>query len=128
MSSEHESSYYEIALTNRQVLTIFVVLLTCLVAAFLSGVWIGRRDGAEGPLGTDPLNADTDGDSHNDGVEIDAGTDPLDPNDPNPNVDTDADGLVDSLKISSLTSIFIQSIIDGITRGVCYEEKNSSGR
>jgi hypothetical protein len=40
----------------------------------------------------------------------------------------DADGLVDSLKISSLTSIFIQSIIDGITRGVCYEEKNSSGR
>lgn len=50
MSSDHESSYYEIALTNRQVLTIFVVLLTCLVAAFLSGVWIGRRDGAEGPL------------------------------------------------------------------------------
>ena len=50
MSPDHESSYYEIALTNRQVLTIFVVLLTCLVAAFLSGVWIGRRDGAEGPL------------------------------------------------------------------------------
>ena len=47
MSSDHESSYYEIALTNRQVLTIFVVLLTCLVAAFLSGVWIGRRDGSE---------------------------------------------------------------------------------
>ena len=50
MSPDHESSYYEIALTNRQVLTIFVVLLTCLVAAFLSGVWIGRRDGAEGLL------------------------------------------------------------------------------
>ena len=50
MSSEHESSYYEIALTNRQVLTIFVVLLTCLVVAFLSGVWIGRRDGPAGPL------------------------------------------------------------------------------
>ncbi len=47
MSPDHESSYYEIALTNRQVLTIFVVLLTCLVAAFLSGVWIGQRDGAE---------------------------------------------------------------------------------
>ena len=43
MNADHESSYYEIALTNRQVLTIFVVLLTCLVAAFLSGVWIGRR-------------------------------------------------------------------------------------
>lgn len=50
MSPEHESSYYEIALTNRQVLTIFIVLLTCLVAAFLSGVWIGRGDGAAGPL------------------------------------------------------------------------------
>jgi cell division septation protein DedD len=50
LSSEHESSYYEIALTNRQVLTIFVVLLTCLVVAFLSGVWIGRGDGAEAPL------------------------------------------------------------------------------
>ncbi len=47
MSADHESSYYEIALTNRQVLTIFVVLLTCLVAAFLSGVWIGRRDGPD---------------------------------------------------------------------------------
>lgn len=50
MSPEHESSYYEIALTNRQVLTIFVVLLTCLVAAFLSGVWIGRNDGGQGPV------------------------------------------------------------------------------
>jgi cell division septation protein DedD len=48
LSPDHESSYYEIALTNRQVLTIFVVLLTCLVAAFLSGVWIGRRDDGQG--------------------------------------------------------------------------------
>jgi DedD protein len=47
---DHEPSYYEIALTNRQVLTIFVVLLTCLVAAFLSGVWIGRSDGGERPV------------------------------------------------------------------------------
>ena len=30
MSPDHESSYYEIALTNRQVLTIFVVLLGAL--------------------------------------------------------------------------------------------------
>ncbi len=49
MSPDHESSYYEIALTNRQVLTIFVVLLTCLVAAFLSGVWIGRGDEPQAP-------------------------------------------------------------------------------
>ena len=50
MSADHESSYYEIALTNRQVLTIFVVLLTCLVVAFLSGVWVGRGDRPEVPL------------------------------------------------------------------------------
>ncbi len=41
-SESHEPSYYEVALTNRQVLIAFVVLLTCLVTAFLSGVWIGR--------------------------------------------------------------------------------------
>jgi len=37
-----EPSYYEVALTNRQVLVAFVVLLTCLLGAFLSGVWVGR--------------------------------------------------------------------------------------
>ena len=42
--SDHEPSYYEIALTNRQVLIAFVILLVCLVAAFLSGVWVGRGD------------------------------------------------------------------------------------
>jgi SPOR domain len=39
----HEPSYYEIALTNRQVVVAFVILLVCVVAAFLSGVWIGRE-------------------------------------------------------------------------------------
>jgi DedD protein len=39
----HEPSYYEIALTNRQVVVAFVILLTCVLAAFLSGVWIGRE-------------------------------------------------------------------------------------
>ncbi len=43
MSEIRETSYYEIALTNRQVMTVFVILLACLVAAFLSGVWIGQR-------------------------------------------------------------------------------------
>ncbi len=41
-TESHEPSYYEVALTNRQVLIAFVVLLSCLVTAFLSGVWIGR--------------------------------------------------------------------------------------
>ncbi len=42
----HEPSYYEIALTNRQVVVAFVILLTCVVAAFFSGVWIGRESSA----------------------------------------------------------------------------------
>ena len=48
MSQSHEPSYYEIALTNRQVLVVFVVLLVCVVAAFFSGVWVGRQgEGAQ---------------------------------------------------------------------------------
>src|SRR5579863_8305190 len=46
LGGPHEPSYYEIALTNRQVVVAFVVLLVCLVAAFLSGMWIGRDSGA----------------------------------------------------------------------------------
>lgn len=46
MSDSREQSYYEIALTNRQVMTIFVVLLVCVLAAFLGGVWVGRGDPA----------------------------------------------------------------------------------
>jgi len=42
MVSEQEPSYYEIALTNRQVLVAFVILLVCVLAAFFAGVWIGR--------------------------------------------------------------------------------------
>jgi cell division septation protein DedD len=44
LTDSHEPSYYEIALTNRQVLTVFVILLGCVVAAFFAGVWIGHRD------------------------------------------------------------------------------------
>jgi DedD protein len=40
--SEQEPSYYEIALTNRQVLVAFVILLVCVLAAFFAGVWVGR--------------------------------------------------------------------------------------
>ncbi len=43
VGGSHEPSYYEIALTNRQVVVAFVILLTCVVAAFFSGVWIGRE-------------------------------------------------------------------------------------
>ena len=50
MKDSHDQSYYEIALTNRQVMSIFVVLLGCVLAAFLGGVWLGR--GAEAGVGT----------------------------------------------------------------------------
>lgn len=43
MANSHEPSYYEIALTNRQVVVAFIILLVCLVTAFFSGVYIGRE-------------------------------------------------------------------------------------
>lgn len=43
MSESQEPSYYEVALTNRQVLVSFVVLLGCVVMAFVMGVWMGKR-------------------------------------------------------------------------------------
>jgi len=48
-SESREPSYYEVALTNRQVLVAFVALLTCMLAAFLSGVWIGRSGASSSP-------------------------------------------------------------------------------
>lgn len=42
MTNPQEPSYYEIALTNRQVVVAFTILLLCLVSAFFSGVWVGR--------------------------------------------------------------------------------------
>jgi cell division septation protein DedD len=46
VTNSHEPSYYEIALTNRQVVVAFVILLICLVSAFFSGLWIGRESTA----------------------------------------------------------------------------------
>jgi DedD protein len=43
VAESHEPSYYEIALTNRQVVVAFVVLLICVMGAFFSGVWLGRE-------------------------------------------------------------------------------------
>lgn len=50
MPDSQEPSYYEIALTNRQVLVFFVVLLLCVVGSFFSGVWLGQRQ--EGTMPT----------------------------------------------------------------------------
>jgi cell division septation protein DedD len=49
MSRSSDPSYYEVALTSRQVAAGFVILLACLVAAFFSGVWVGRSGGQAPP-------------------------------------------------------------------------------
>lgn len=41
----NEPSYYEIALTNRQVLVAFVLILGSVFGAFLCGVWVGKGSG-----------------------------------------------------------------------------------
>ncbi len=46
MAESHEPSYYEIALTNSQVMVAFIILMICLLGAFFSGVWIGRESTA----------------------------------------------------------------------------------
>lgn len=50
--SDHEPSYYEIALTNRQVMVAFVILLVCMMGTFFTGVWVGRGD--QGRAAADP--------------------------------------------------------------------------
>lgn len=51
MTEANEPSYYEVALTNRQVLVSFVVLLGCILVAFVFGVWVGKE-------GSDPAIED----------------------------------------------------------------------
>lgn len=48
MTELDEASYYEIALTNRQVLVAFVILLVCMLASFFAGLWAGRGGTAVG--------------------------------------------------------------------------------
>ena len=45
--TDHEPSYYEIALTNRQGVVAFVILLACLMGTFFAGVWVGGGDAAQ---------------------------------------------------------------------------------
>jgi len=57
VSSESNESYYEIALTHREVLVAFVAILACVLGAFLGGVWLGRR-GADELLAQERLAGD----------------------------------------------------------------------
>lgn len=50
--SDHDPSYYEIALTNRQVMVAFVILLSCLLGTFFAGVWVGRSEAETGEAAT----------------------------------------------------------------------------
>lgn len=70
MSEHYEPSYYEIALTGRQVLAAFVILLVCLVAAFFSGVWVGR--GGTGEAEAQPAEVVADAGSGDDAPEEEA--------------------------------------------------------
>lgn len=69
MTTPPAKSYYEVALTNRQVLAVFVVLLLAVMAAFVGGVWVGRR----GPLAA----VQTAGGTAIEAAEIEAGEEPL---------------------------------------------------
>ncbi|MCH9652141.1 MAG: SPOR domain-containing protein [Deltaproteobacteria bacterium] len=53
MHEPDEASYYEIALTNRQVLVAFVILLVCMLSAFFAGLWAGR--GGQLAVPPDPM-------------------------------------------------------------------------
>ncbi|MDA8017109.1 MAG: SPOR domain-containing protein [Thermoanaerobaculia bacterium] len=59
--SDHESSYYEIALTHRQVVVSFVVLLVFVAGVFLCGVWVGKNDAREPDRPEAPQVADGNG-------------------------------------------------------------------
>ncbi len=54
MSESREDSYYEVALSHRQVVWVFVVLLGCVVAAFLAGIWIGQQQPAAAVVAESP--------------------------------------------------------------------------
>ncbi len=47
--SDEQGLYYEISLTSRQVLVGILLLLACVMVAFLSGVWIGRDSSPQLP-------------------------------------------------------------------------------
>ncbi len=66
---DQEPSYYEIALTNRQVLVSFVVLLSCVLAAFVSGVWLGRKGSVPEPSAIQQVASIDDGVSDLDQLE-----------------------------------------------------------
>ncbi len=57
VTESHEPSYYEIALTNRQVLVAFAILLACILVAFFSGVWVGRTGPASAQAAAAPAAA-----------------------------------------------------------------------
>lgn len=70
MSESHEPSYYEIALTNRQVLFAFVILLVCLLGAFIAGVWVGRGGEIAVAAVTPPAEGTAAGSGAEDGTEV----------------------------------------------------------
>ena len=85
----------------------------------------GLTDGAEVAIhSTNPLSEDTDGDGASDFDEVNNSTDPTDINSPAPSppLDTDADGLPDSLEDSIGTNPSLSDTdLDGLSDGVEYD-------
>jgi cell division septation protein DedD len=54
-----EPSYYEVSLTHRQVVVALAVLLLCVFAAFLAGVWLGREASATREASAAPVEKPT---------------------------------------------------------------------
>jgi cell division septation protein DedD len=67
VSEPEDRSYYEISLTNGQVLVAFVALLACVLGAFVSGMWVARE--AMGPA-TPPPSAHAEDSAAGDTLEF----------------------------------------------------------
>lgn len=73
MSESREPSYYEIALTNTQVLVAFGILLLCVGGAFVSGMWVAReslRDRLEAAEREEPAPVAPEGDAQRETFEF----------------------------------------------------------
>ena len=55
MSESYDRSYYEIALTNGQVLVALGILFGCVIGAFLSGLWVAKKALDRNPPGLEQV-------------------------------------------------------------------------
>jgi cell division septation protein DedD len=61
VTQTEDRSYYEISLTNGQVLAAFSVLLACVLGAFVSGMWVAREALGDAPPASASAGPDVEG-------------------------------------------------------------------